>query len=73
MAVLILHQSIYDFYGNIDDFIDNNNEDIDRLIEFIKSIGDNSDETAESIAIIIKNISNIVIKQDFRKKLNLIK
>ena len=50
----------YNFYGNIDDFINNTNQDIDELVEFIKSISINSYENAIKISCIIKNILSLL-------------
>lgn len=59
-------QTNYNFYGNIDEFTQNVNGDIDSLIDFIKSIGDNSDIIAKEVSCIITNISNL-LKHGYEK------
>lgn len=46
----------YNFYGNVDNFLKNNNEDCKGIIEYISSIGNNSKKTGSDTNKIIKNI-----------------
>ena len=46
----------FDFYGNIDDLIDNKNNDISRLFEYFSLIGTNTEDLIKDFIKIIKNL-----------------
>lgn len=57
----------FNFYENINDLINNDNQELDNLVKFIELIGTNSYETATKMSCIIKNISSL-LEQGYNKK-----
>ena len=57
----------YDFFGNVDDLICAESDDLKRLIDYICTIGKNTEELAKEFIDIIKNIVE-TLSLGYRKK-----
>ena len=55
-SIKINNSNVYDFFGNIDNLICEESVDLTKLTEYICKIGDNSEDLANKIIQIIKNI-----------------